>query len=235
MAEVVKVEFVCTGNIGRSPLCEAVAREWLRGCSRYSEDTVRITSSGTDVLNTVDWQRRSPGYNLIWLRKGLQYSKGVPSFYTPDQQAFVEQILHPKTEYMRRFDADPAFKAIVQNLSADTRRRLETVEREHRNRYFREHGLPIPKEDSKPFKAMVDLTWVVGMQALHTEYIRTAYGTVDRIPAVVEITKFAGIKTDVSGVFGSPDPQAYCATYERLAVLSVIIMDKLLNGAAVGK
>ncbi len=234
------VEFVCTGNNGRSPLCEVVAR--ARVDTKYPDLSQRvvISSSGIDVLRKVDWTTRTFEYCAWFLEKGNGYRQGVPEFYAPEQAGFVDAFVRGNKQAGEQFKADQLFRASVVLLAEETRRKLEAIEAGNRNAYLRQNGLPDPGAP-KPFEPREGVHYVIGMEPRHAAVASAAYaeragagrtgrGDGKAAQHIATIADFVGEpEAVVSGAFGSADPQKYRALYGTLAGLSRRAIDRIVR------
>ena len=247
------VEFVCTGNNGRSTVCEVVARAYIDKNHPDLSQRVVVSSSGIDVLRRVDWTTRTFEYCAWFLEKGHGYHKesdGTQCFYPKEQADFVNMLLKDKNRTGGQFEADRLFHASVVLLAEETRRKLEVIEAGNRDAYLRQNGLPEPGAP-KPFEAKPGVHYVLGMEPRHVAIANAAYlelldaeqagagrtggGDGMAAPHIATITDFVGEHCAVvSGAFGSADPQVYKALYKALAGLSRRAIDRIVREIPTG-
>lgn len=229
MVEPIGVEYVCTGNNGRSPLAEAVARAYLQTNYTSLSDGIRISSSGTDA----EWinQKVITGFDraLTYLKKGHTYNSVHPGLLTPDEVTFIEEnLLRDKEAAAAQYGHDPTFRSIVHVLAVETRKKLGVLEREHRDHFLAEYGLSYVGQRT-PIQPRDDVHYVLGMGRNNVGVIQRAYAGRDHMPVIALISEFVGEDGEIVDALGSPDLDVHRRAFEQVTDLSKRSIDNVVS------
>lgn len=94
-----RILFVCTGNICRSPMAEVLAREALR---RRGRNDIEVGSAGTSAA---EGSPASEGSYLVGLEKGLDLSVHCSTFLTRSVVEASDLVLCMSAHHVQRVES----------------------------------------------------------------------------------------------------------------------------------
>ncbi len=201
------IEYICTGNGGRSPTAQTIGRDYTKQLGL--EDKVNIYSSGTGAESTEKNLFEFPAGLLldaieIAFRTGTFYSKA---------KTIAESLVGKKENTIIG----------IENNDADTKKRVEFCIRylivdevAKRNNILLELGL-VPEE---PFHQQTnvrdDVQLILPMKQSNADAVKKIYDGSGYNPLIVPICKYAKIDGEISDPFGQ-NIEAYRKTRDLIS------------------
>lgn len=214
MKETMGIEFVCTGNGGRSPMAETIAKDYVKEIGL--EDRVKIYSSGSavaDVMNLNYPMKELIGYVEIALNSGTYQGKAAPvAQEVVDHKEAVAQAAESGDR-----EAKDKIEYCLHYLMAD--------EVAKRNMVLLEQGL-VPEghfHEQTAVRSGVDL--ILPMKESNAKKVREIYAGSDREPQIETLCSYAGVEGAISDPFGG-DMKVWRQTRDKIAEAVVKSIDK---------
>lgn len=209
---VIKVEYVCTGNNGRSPMAEAIAKADV--LMRGLEDQFEISSSGSGLSVVTrktgdDFKRQKLAIVKMGLDNGL---------YSGWSQGMAEEVQDQQLE-AADFTLDFCFDYLI---------KAEAV---FRDLTLSEVGLRADSVYHKPTEAKGEANIILPMtegnaEQVHGIYLGSSVGFAE--PPVVPISKYAGLEGEVTNPFCQLQP-VYQQTRDDLMRIVPKTIDRALE------
>ncbi len=193
MKATIGIEFVCTGNGGRSPTAQTIGRNYVENLGL--EDTVKIYSSGTQAdLAEADLFQFPLPFLLDYIEVG--FKSGTYQGSTKDT---AEQVVAKKEEVALAVGkGDKEARRIVEYcihyLMAD-----EVVKR---NQVLMEIDLVPENRFHQQTKVRDDVDLVLAMKQSNADYLRKLYEGRKEAPKIATLCEYAGMKGQVDDPFG---------------------------------
>ncbi len=252
-AKVVRVEYVCTGNNGRSPVAETVARGHVISAYPGLTSNILVSSSGTRVAQNeggvVDDYKRAEDL----ARRGIAYNRARSGLFNFGEVAFLEGTLFGDPNAAVRYEREEEFRKFVDGLGLKARAQFATEEAAQRDRFLAARGLsykgrrkqlnPIPEGEFDALYVLpigadnvrIALDDYEAFGALDNEMEGGELDTeknAERRKARVYVVSLAGLikqMEDIPNTFGSPDPAEHDRTFARVAELARLSIDKVVE------
>jgi len=204
------IEYVCTGNQGRSPVAELIARNYLR--KRDALRDYNSASSGT-LVDAIKANNMPEAFMLTMI--GVAKSRG--DVYSPAKIQDIDDIIHGKN-----IDA-------IKYYFGKAQERFVAEERQ-----FRLEILPLLGIEGELKRAQEqtivrpNALAVLSMAEGNNKQVAGIYATTEPKPVIDTLARCVGKGIDIPNAFGLPK-EMYVATVERLVELVPISVDKLLR------
>lgn len=88
---MIKVLFVCLGNICRSPMAEMVFRHLVK--EKNLTDLFEINSAGTEAYNALTGERMHPGTKAVLHQNHIPFTEHIARHLTADDYPYYDYIL----------------------------------------------------------------------------------------------------------------------------------------------
>ncbi|MCK4590011.1 MAG: hypothetical protein KAT77_06205 [Nanoarchaeota archaeon] len=219
MKETLGIEFICTGNGGRSPMAHTIGVDHVQ--EQGLGKRVQIYSSGTGAEATEKDLFSFPTNFLLApietaLQNGVYQGKAVQiaQEVLADQKATTQAIESGDMNMMGKV------KYCIQYLSAD--------EVAKRNVALLEIGLvPVGHfHQQTTVREGVDL--ILPMKQSNADQVKEIYGGSGRSPIVVPICEYVGLEGAISDPFGGP-MEIWRETRDKIAEVVVKSIDKAVG------
>lgn len=198
LKEKMGIEFVCTGNGGRSPTAQTIGRNYVENLGL--EDTVKIYSSGTqaDLAEAYLFQ-----FPLLFLLDYIEigFKSGT---YQGSAKDTAEQVVAKKQEVALAVEkGDREARRIVEYCI----RYLMADEVVKRNQVLLEIGLVPETRFHRQANVRDDVDLVLAMKQSNADYVRKLYegklsGGTESIPTIAPLCEYAGMPGQVDDPFG---------------------------------
>lgn len=190
------IEYVCTGNNGRSPMAEAIALDYVH--RKGLEDRIEICSSGSGLSELTKptgekWKKMYLGVVDLALKNGIYQESW--------RQDEAKQVLE------LGMDVEDAVLDASVNYAVN-------IEAHFRNVALFEVGLVAAEKYHKPTKPLHD-GLILPMAESNAKQVCTIYEKSSFSPRVEPLNAYAGLEGDVTNPFCKLLP-AYQATLEDL-------------------
>jgi hypothetical protein len=205
-----KLEIVCLGNNGRSPIAEAVFRDE----AKRKDVDVEITSSGLYVA------RRHP----FWLLKDViekALKNPMLDIYGAEEDAVRKMVENPKTE--ERYANDPEFREQFLYYLDQTYRPFQAMDVALRNNVLTRHGLRYESERHQ-FPSREELDYVFTATRKLVEPAKELV----KGPIVTSLGELTGTD-DIKGGFGKFDINFYEGLYEGMRKIAPVVLEKVME------
>lgn len=224
---VVRVEYICTGNT-RSSICEMVARAHLTSIHPSIASRIQVSSSGTDILERVQWDNVDFNYCVYWLKRARGYNSRVGCFTNEQVRILESEIFAKEGEATVLFRADEGYKGYVRNIAKEAREKIEAAEAQQRDAYLRDMMLPIPGAP-KQFVPDPALRYVLCIPTRHVKLVLEAYIDSADIPTIAVLVDFTEQHEAVrQALDNNPAPHTFRRDYEVLTMMSKASIDKIV-------
>lgn len=209
------IEMVCTGNNGRSPVAELIARNTLESVGAIADyDSI---SSGTSVDYSKDFLagRITEDHKMVGTILGLARKSG---FYSEEQLSEID-----------RATAEKDYGTLL-SYAINASERLMTVEQEHRDRVVSDLGIRgTIKLGKDQTVARPETVAVLTMDKGNRDKVGKIYALSSYAPGIDILTRFAtGKDGEVTNAFGG-DVNVYKTMVEQLLEEVPLAVDKVLN------
>lgn len=198
---MITVEFVCTGNSGRSPAAEAVGK-------KHASDNgldVRVISSGTHVDAAIS-------YGCVHALRILAHVQDSPHL-SRDAQEITKRLLNDP-EAAARYERDAAFRNYVEDVTRSFTASLSIIERINKNWALASAGFSYVGEPTQTV-ARDDVDLVLPMTDELADTVRTIYVGKDVIPIIEPLPAYSSVAGRYSGTLGK-DFSAYRDFFETI-------------------
>ncbi len=175
-----KIEFVCSGNMGRSPLAELIARNHI---ARLDESgRLEATSSGTLVTTLNAWRDGSVPFNPVRAKWLLEQALKA-GVYSGDERTLVRSFVRAEAVDI----TDPAVSAMTLKAQLS----FDAEEMENRALVAVKLGLKGGfKAAPEQTVARRDAVVVLGMSSSNTASIREIYAPSKATPVIETLTDY---------------------------------------------
>lgn len=229
-----KVEIVCLGNNGRSPLLHAVleAEAERKGAAKE----ISISSSGLYV------NHRHP-FKMLAATMAKAVEREDINLYGGETKAIKDMLSDDRLA--ERYETDPEFREAFLNQFDQTYRLYQAADVAMRNNVLARHGLEGKKEQEQfPNRNDLDLVLTVKQslvepakkryaQVLLADRVREEHTELKRLcvrdAEITSMAEYVGAK-DVPGGFGKFDINLYENMYQEMERVSPLILEKVLEG-----
>lgn len=226
MVDKIGIEYVDTGNNGRSPLAETVARNHLNQFYNYLSANVVISSSGTKSNAFIE-PINSFEFSKFFIEKGHRYTIVIPELYSFDEVKLVEEILQENAS--EKYEIDNNFRGQTNTLAVKTRDHFLREETEHRNEFLRNLGLEYKGKSNKQTEISPNVKLILPMDKVNAEKVRELYNSHNLFPRIEVLSDYA--KTDLlSGAyFGSPYAEEHMKAFRLIKEAAEKSIDKFVE------
>lgn len=186
------IEFVCTGNNGRSPMAEAVGNYWLK--KHGFKDTFGFISSGTkvDAGNESIMPYEKAKFLLEHIGKRINLV---------NQDLYIDERLFNGNEGYREVISSKAKDLLVGIL------RLEDAK--FRNQALFEKAIKLPENPKHQTIPRSDVYLVLGMEHKHVTQVNQIYDEAgipeNRRPLITTVSSYIGGHGFIDDMLGSED------------------------------
>jgi protein-tyrosine-phosphatase len=191
MKKQLGIEFVCTGNGGRSPMCETIGKDDI--ALRELEERVTISSSGSavdDVMNLRFPMSELIQYIEIGLKSGTYKGKSLAlAKFVVDNRSDVE---------LEAEEGDKGAKIAIEHCL----KYLIADEVAKRNMVLLEQGLVPEGHFHQQTVARPNVLLVLTMKNSNADQVRKIYAPTPYKPIIVPICDYAGLEGAISDPFG---------------------------------
>jgi len=209
-----KIEFVCLGNNGRSPILEAVVRAEVAKKGLVNE--LQITSSGRYV------NYRHP-FNTLLQTLDKQLDKSNMSIYGSEERALRAML--EDSEIEKKYETDPEFRKMFLYYFDQVYRPLQAMDIALRNNVLARHGLEYIS-DRYQCPSQEGLDYIFTATKSLVVPVKELVG--DAVPIITSLVEVAGID-DLKGGFGKFDISFYEGLYEGAKKVAPIIIERVME------
>ncbi len=209
-----KLEIVCLGNNGRSPIAETVFKDEAK--KQGIEKEVEITSSGIYV-NT-----RHP---FDMLARTMQKALDNPllNIYGSEANKVREVLENPEAK--QRYENDPEFRKQFLYCLDQTYRLFQAADIAFRNNVLARHGLKYENERNQ-FPSQEGLDYVL---TATKSLVKPAKELIkDENTIVTSLPEFTGTE-DIKGGFGKFDINFYENLYREMKDIAPFVLEKVMK------
>jgi len=186
------IEFVCTGNVGRSPMAHVLAEYELK--SRDLSDRVLVYSSGTDVAGMKeDLIGQFPGKWYDNINKA--YMNGV---FSPKGMKKAKAIRALGKEEMLATWQNPVLKADLEYLANE----LKSMDEQFRDAVLSEIGLTPSADFYQPTIVRPEVNLILPLRESNAGKVRELYDGSGHTPLIVTLFDYAGMQGESPTPFG---------------------------------
>lgn len=195
-------DIMCTGNSGRSPLGEAVARDTIRDLGL--DDIVIAISSGTDRSIM---EGKEPPLQLQYLVLGRALTRNdTLQVYGPEEETVVRALLADRTQTTKKYAEKGSVYEEVREYGSRARVLFTHEEEVFRKKVAEEMGVQtLLKNGGQQTKAHHSVRWCRALAASNEEKVRGMYACTGYRP---DITTFG-----IDNTFGLPYDQYKTMAY----------------------
>jgi len=202
----INLEYVCTGNNGRSPMAETIARDYV--ARKGLENRVRISSSGTNHNQLFVQQRNDPAKLLVLVELGLKNG-----LYKDRIKSLAKKVAEGnETE---------------KNLLDECVNYLVKAEGIYRDMALLEIGLTANGEYHQP-TIPKDIQLILAMAKNNAQQVEQIYAESNVNPLITTVNEYAHLPGDVSNPFCQLFP-AYQKTRDALLIAVPRTIDRALE------
>ena len=225
-----KITTVCTGNSGRSPVLEVIAKNRLIELGEQNNFTVDSAGTLVDTINSGE-------YSMDGMKKFIDRAINRGDIYTPSQEKVLQSLVSQYDE-----SQDPKVLGQIQKMFARTVEAFHSEELSNRALAIKEYGLPndhLLKEGHEQFHPRGP---AAGQVAVLTVDVRNK-GVVNGIyeeqgvpkPPIIEVVTqlpgnpgYGNSDAQVADAFGLPR-DAYMNAFEQLLKQGPVAIDHILK------
>jgi len=192
--KILNIEYVCTGNGGRSPQAQTEARAEV--ARRGLQDRINIYSSGTAAkdLNEGQFETVSPESLMPYIETALRSGT-----FCGRAEEVAEEIFQNRREVVESIrSGDPKANEKLSYLIAY----LTADEEAKRNIVLLEKGL-VPRgpfHQQTQIRNGVDL--ILPMKESNAQYVRELYEGIENKPRIIPLCEYAGIEGEMEDPAG---------------------------------
>jgi hypothetical protein len=209
-----KIEFVCLGNNGRSPILETVVKD--QAIKMRLDEEVQITSSGRYVNN------RHP-FDLLLSTMKKHLDSPHMQIYGTEQDKVKTMIADP--DIKQKYENDSQFRKQFLYYFDQVYRPLQAMDVAFRNNVLARHGLNYESERYQ-FPSQEGLDYIFTTTNLLVEPVKELM--INDNPIITSVGKAANIK-DLKGGFGKFDITFYERLYQGAKKAAPIILERVME------
>lgn len=193
MVNKLGIEYICTGNGGRSPTAETIAKDYIR--QSELEDRINIYSSGTGADSCEKDLFQFPiNFLLDYIEIGLHSGT-----YKGKAKSVAEEIVAQKEKTALAVgDGQTEVKDKVEYCI----RYLMADEVAKRNRVLLEIGLVPRGHFHQQTRIRDDVSLILPMKRSNADYVEQFYRDSGHNPVIVPLCEYAGMEGRVDDPFG---------------------------------
>lgn len=187
------IEYVCTGNGGRSPTAETIGKDYVKQCGL--EDKIRVYSSGTAAeMGETDLFQFPVNFLLEYIEIALNSktymgkARSIASEVTEQKERIALAVETGDTE------AKDKVGYCVRYLMAD--------EVAKRNTVLLEIGLVPEGHFHQQTRIRDDVDLILPMKKSNADSVERLYEDSEHNPKIIPICKYTGIDGDINDPFG---------------------------------
>jgi|SRR3989344_1004243 len=204
--EKINIEYVCTGNNGRSPMAEAIAKDYA--IRKGLENRLSISSSGTNHNQLFVSQRDDPAKRLVLVELGLRNG-----LYRGRIKSLAEKVAEGKeTE---------------KNVIDECVDHLVRAEGIYRDMALLEIGLTVDGKYHQP-TIPKDIQLVLAMAKSNAQQVEQIYAGSIVNPLIITVNEYANLSGEVSNPFCQLFP-AYQKTRDDLLIAIPKTIDRAVE------
>lgn len=196
------IEYVCTGNGGRSPTAETLARDYV--LCKNLEDKISIFSSGTAAKATEEDLFSFPAEFLI---EAIEIGLNSGTYQGKIREK-AKRIVENKKAYLRAMDRSNS-EGGIESFGRSNPESVETCiqylmadEVAKRNNILLEIGLVPKGHFHQQTVVRPDVQLILPMKQSNAAIVKKIYDGSGLSPVIVPICEYAGIDGEISDPFG---------------------------------
>ena len=204
------IEYVCTGNQGRSPVAELIARNQLR--KRDALADFDASSSGT-LVSAIKANSMPEAFMIQMI--GVAKTRG--DIYTPVEVQDIDAALRDKNS------------AAIKHYFGKATARFIAEERQFRGEVLPMFGIEGQLKDMQEQTIVrPNAAAVLSMAEGNNKQVAAIYAATDVKPVIDTVARYVDQGVDIPNAFGLPQ-ERYVATVEKLMQVVPMSVDKLLR------
>nr|MBI4157191.1 hypothetical protein [Candidatus Woesearchaeota archaeon] len=226
MVDKIGIEYVDTGNNGRSPLAETVARNNLKQFYSHLSDIIIISSSGTNSNAFIE-PITSFEFAKIFVEKGDKYNIVIPGLYSFDELELVEEIFQENAS--NRYETDENFRNRTNTLAVKTRDHFLREETEHRNGFLKSFRLEYKGKSNKQTEINPNVGLILPMDTTNAEKVRGLYNNHNLFPRIKVLSDYAETDPLSGAYFGSPHKEEHMKAFRLIKEAAEKSIDRFVE------
>jgi protein-tyrosine-phosphatase len=202
------IEVCCTGNNGRSPMVEVIGNNEV--LEKGLEDKIIFISSGTRADNTWDnaWNYEKANSMLRRASKGGLIDPGV-----------IDED---------RYNSETHYQMVVNDLAKKALYIMRPIESALRNAALLDIGLEYKGGRTQTIvRDYVSL--VLGVTSKHVRHAKEIYQGEDKVPEIMQLNEYAGVRGEISDAFGKLDPDVYRAIRDEVQKIVPVVINRFVK------
>ena len=191
------IEYICTGNGGRSPTAETIGKDYVKQCGL--EDRIRVYSSGTAAEMVENDLFKIPiGFLLDYIEIGFKSET-----YHGKARDIAGELLDPtKAGAILVEDVESGVESRIRNNIEYCIRYLMADEVAKRDRVLLEVGLIPTGHFHQQTKVRDDVELILPMNLTNAALVKQIYSGSEYDPQIITICQYTGIDGDINDPFG---------------------------------
>ena len=193
MANKIGIEFVCTGNGGRSPTAHTIASNYVENLGLEKRIGIYSSGTGADLAEEDLFQFPIP-FLLDYIEVGLRSGT-----YQGSLKTTAERVVAQKETFALEIEkGDREARRIVEYCI----RYLMADEVVKRNQVLLEIGLVPENRFHRQTEVRDDVNLVLAMKQSNADYVRKLYQGRTEVPEIATLCEYAGMGGQVDDPFG---------------------------------
>ena len=226
MVDEIGIEYVDTGNNGRSPLAETIARNHLKQFYNYLSDIIVISSSGTKSNAFIE-PITSFEFSKFFIEKGHKYNVVIPELYSHKEIELIGEILQENAS--NKYKIDNNFREQTNTLAVKTRDHFLREETEHRNEFLGGFGLEYKGKPNKQTEINPNIGLILPMDIVNAEKVRGIYNRHNLFPRIKVLSDYAETDSLSGAYFGSPYKEEHMKAFRSIKEAAEKSIDRFVE------
>ncbi len=187
MKNTLAIEYICTGNGGRSPIAHTIAQNYVQNTGL--EDKIKIYSSGTHAQFA---QTNLLQFPLSFLLDNIKIGLNSGA-YQRNAQEIAKRVVEHKEECLNQ-KSRKDIKYCIRYLMAD-----EVIKR---NQVLLEIGLVPQTNFHQQTRIRDDINLILLLNIEHARYVSRLYTAANKVPQIACLRAYAKLPGQIDDPFG---------------------------------